>query len=108
MGVGMGRLVIGRSHAEARSMFPFTIKDATVEAKEWDVAEQRFKTVWKPSPLFKPGMTGQAFRLQAIIGVGTFTGEPAVSVFDRLLAEVERVVSGIEAETARILRERGR
>jgi hypothetical protein len=47
-----------------------------------------------------------SFRLEIAIGTGTFRGEPALGIFDRMLGDVERIVSAIEAETARILASR--
>lgn len=58
-----------------------------------------------PNEIAVAGMFVVSLEIQ--IGTGTFLGEPAVGVFDHLLGEVERIVLGIEAETARLLRARG-
>ena len=51
-------------------------------------------------------MAAFSFKLDMCIGTGTFIGEPAIGVFDNLCGITERILSGIETETARILRER--
>jgi len=88
--------------AGAAELGTFTVQDASVETLKWDAATNSLKTVREPSPNIKPGAVGTYFRLEALIGSGTFTGEPALSLFDRLICEVERVVTGIESETLRI------
>lgn len=72
----------------------------------WDAATGRFKSRIELEPGASGGAVVFGFRLELLIGTGTFRGEPALSVFNRMLGEVERVVSAIEAETARLLRER--
>jgi hypothetical protein len=80
----------------------FTVKEATVSSLKWDRETNSLKTLHEPSPTIAPGATGTLFRLEALIGSGTFTGEPALGIFDRLISEINRVLSGIEAETARL------
>lgn len=52
--------------------------------------------------IFPPGTEANFFRLEVLIGTGTFKEEPALSVFNRMFSEVERIVSAIEAETMRL------
>jgi hypothetical protein len=73
----------------------------------WDAATGTFKQSLKPAQRTGVYAALSSFRLEILIGTGAFRGEPAAGIFGRLLGEVERVVSGIEAETARLLRERG-
>jgi hypothetical protein len=79
----------------------------TIVTPEWDPATGRFKANLELSPNTNMGGVAYSFRLEIAIGIGAFRGEPALTIFDRIFGEVERVVSGIEAETARLLRERG-
>ncbi len=73
---------------------------------EWEPATGRFKARLELTPETRAGGVMFLFRLELLIGTGTFRGEPALGIFDRLRSEVERVVSAIEAETARILTKR--
>jgi len=73
---------------------------------DWDPATGRFQSNIQLAEGTPIGGVIFAFRLEILIGTGTFRGEPALSVFDRMASEVERVVSAIEAETTRLLRER--
>lgn len=71
--------------------------------REWDPSAGRLQVSLDRAPGVEAGGVIYAFRLEVLIGTGTFRGEPALSIFDRMLGEVERVVSAIEAETTRLL-----
>jgi hypothetical protein len=81
--------------------------DGAEATYEWDPTTGVFKTQIKPPPEGETAAVAFVFKLELLIGTGTFRGEPALGLFNRLLSEVERVVSAIEAETARLLRELG-
>lgn len=72
---------------------------------EWDSDTGTFKPNLELAEGTDLGAVVYAFRLEVLIGTGAFKGEPAPAVFDRMLSEVEGIVSAIEAETDRILRE---
>jgi hypothetical protein len=73
---------------------------------EWDQATGRLKVSLQREPGVPMGAVLHTFRLELLIGTGIFRGEPAPAVFERMFSEVERVVSGIEAETVRLMEER--
>jgi hypothetical protein len=72
---------------------------------EWDPATGRFRAEMQRAEGVPVGAVIFAFRLEILIGTGAFRGEPALGVFERMSSEVERVVSAIDAETTRLLRE---
>jgi hypothetical protein len=75
-------------------------------APTWDSRTGLFRTmVQLPSGDYN-FIVACSLRIEVQIGTGPLSGEPAVGVFERLVSEVERIVSAIEAETARLLRER--
>lgn len=77
------------------------------EQPTWDPHTGILKMPFQPSSTAPASMVAISIGIEIQIGTGAFLGEPAIALFDRLLGEVERVVSGIEAETARLLSERG-
>lgn len=101
---GLNKLRNTKSHRVLVPMSAFSRKTNTA-------AVTSAATIFVPSegadetvqPIHIPaGAEANFFRLEILIGTGTFNGEPALSVFDRMLGEVERVISAIEAETVRL------
>jgi hypothetical protein len=70
---------------------------------EWNPETSTFKPNLKLAEGTNLGAVTYAFRLEVLIGTGAFKGESAPAVFDRMLSEVERIVSAIEAETSRLM-----
>lgn len=70
---------------------------------EFDPSTGRFKPNLQLTPGTHLGAIIYNFRLEILIGTGTFRGQPAAGIFDRMLSEVERIVSAVEAETARLM-----
>jgi hypothetical protein len=110
---GLNKLRNTKSH---RVLIPFAAQPTiagmgeptpgTSVAHEWDPSTGRFKASLHLAPEVEGGAVIFNFRLELLIGTGALRGEPALRLFNRMLGEVERVVSAIEAETARLLRER--
>ena len=72
----------------------------------WDPATGTLKALMNPPKEGQLNAVMAVLHLEPVIGTGAFRGEPAAGLFRRLLGEVDRVVAGIEAETARLLRKR--
>lgn len=106
---GLNKLRNTKSH---RVLLPFAANvgmvgsgppsPGTTASHEWNPATGRFYPSLELAPNVALGGIVFAFRLQILIGTGKFRGEPALDVLNRMLGEVERVVSAIEAETLRM------
>lgn len=68
----------------------------------WNPGTGELKIPFQPA---KVGASAAAIvvHMEVLIGTGAFCSEPAIGVFDHLLCEVDRIVSDIEAETARLV-----
>lgn len=94
------------SFASTIDFVGMSVSEGTEASYEWDEATGRFKMRFERQPAFGPPIALQTFRLQVLIGTGKFAGEQALTVFNSMASEVERIVSAIEAETARLIIER--
>ena len=105
---GLNKLRNTKSHrvlvpisAASTKVTTATVKSAETTRYAWQGLSHGIqKTV--EQIIFPPGTEANVFRLEVLIGTGTFKGEPALGIFNRMLGEVERIVAGIEAETARL------
>jgi len=105
---GLNRLRNTKSHRVLVPVSAFSSKVTTARAKSAKNTSYAWQGLTKGIEKavhefeFPPGTEANIFRLEVSIGTGTFAGEPALGVFNRMFGEVERVVSAIEAETIRL------
>jgi hypothetical protein len=91
------RVLLPISVASRKTITATIATAATLFLPSDDAADQALQPFHVPA-----GAEANFFRLEILIGTGTFKGEPALGVFNRMLSEVERVVSAVEAETSRL------
>ena len=106
---GLNKLRNTKSHrvlvpisATSRKVRTATVTKASTTFYAWQGLQDGIKKTVQETT-FPPGTEATFFRLELLIGTGKFRGEPALAVFNSMLSEVERIVSGIEAETMRLL-----
>jgi hypothetical protein len=103
--VGLGAGAFHLNAVEPDRVGPFGMM---IRTPQWDREKREVHVIHTdPTTTFRALDIDVEF-YPALGNAGVLTGEPVIPVLHKLTGEAERIVMAIEAETTRILRERGR